>query len=221
MTIAKSWKIAGATAALTGFGVGAVLGLTPGAADSDRAGTIDLRDERPAATAPAPAPVAGDDLDPMADLSPDGESIDSPLQSPDDSPDGLDSIDTPGEGPNGPDAASSVDWNSVRSPASPASVASPQSIASPAAPASVASVASVASPEPPHRPPRQHPPRPRCSAWTAPPACRASPARPACRAPTALTDAAVDPHRTTSDRTTSGPGSLGARWLVVGQARWL
>ena len=132
MPITKNWKVAGATAALGGLGLGAVLGLTPSGADGGDVDRVNLRDTRPAATAPAPDKVeADDDLDYTLELaSPDGESIDSPLQSPDDSPEGADSVDTPGEGPNSLDSASSADFNSVRSPASVQSVASPEPLLS-------------------------------------------------------------------------------------------
>ena len=168
MSITKQWKIAGASAVVAGLGLGAAIGLSPGGADeSDPASRIALRDAKAAATAEAPDAISGDD---RADLvSPDGESFDSPLQSADDSPDGQDSADTPGEGPN--------------SMASQASQASPEPAPAPKpAPAPVASV-SVDSPDRPAPAPAPAPrpapapaPAPKPAPAPRPPASADSPA---------------------------------------------
>ncbi|MCQ2992460.1 hypothetical protein NLO72_25045, partial [Pseudomonas tremae] len=88
MPIPTRWKIAGATAAATGLAMGGLVNLAQGD-DGGSAQEIALRDTRPAASVSAPAAVDAT-TDPADLLSPDGESIDSPLQSADDSPEGGD-----------------------------------------------------------------------------------------------------------------------------------
>ncbi len=113
MDIKKNWKVVTAAVVFSGVGLGAAAGATPGFGGDDTE-RIDLRSARSATTVATPAPVAVDDLEFVDNIgSPDGESIDSPLQSPDDSPDGADSVDTPGEGPN---SAASPDGESIDSP---------------------------------------------------------------------------------------------------------
>lgn len=96
------WKVA-ALGATLGIGViGFTAGTTGATADPD---PISLRDRTTLAqVSPAPARVAS--LQDDDALSPDGESFDSPLQSPDDSPEGGDSVDTPGPSPDGESADS-------------------------------------------------------------------------------------------------------------------
>lgn len=140
MELTRQWKIAGATAAVAGLSLGGI--LSAGADEPGPAGRrgIELRDAAAMADAQPPVPVEA----PVDDLqaSPDGESLDSPLQSADDSPDGADSLDSPGESPDGEsvdspaasaddsfDGQSSVD--TAEPPAAPAPAAPPASLDSP------------------------------------------------------------------------------------------
>ncbi|HVM06396.1 MAG TPA: hypothetical protein VM242_14610 [Acidimicrobiales bacterium] len=131
MELTRQWKIAGATAAVAGLSLGGI--LSAGADEPGPAGRrgIELRDAAAMADAQPPVPVESavdDDLQ----ASPDGESLDSPLQSADDSPDGADSLDSPGQSPDGESvdspAASADDsfdgQSSVDSP-EPAAAAAP------------------------------------------------------------------------------------------------
>ena len=162
MAVSKQWKIAGAAAVVAGFGVGGLLG----AVNRDGAGAepnIRLQDPATITSVEAPEPVAPteavevtatDDagVDPAAAAhddslgSLDGESIDSPLQSADDSPEGGDSVATPDD--PAAIAGDSVDGDSVDSPVAASGAPAP----APAADASVDSpdapdVASVDSPD--------------------------------------------------------------------------
>ncbi|NLA34662.1 MAG: hypothetical protein GX868_03120 [Actinobacteria bacterium] len=141
MDIKKNWKVVTAAVVFSGVGLGAAAGATPGFGGDDTE-RIDLRSARSATTVATPAPVAVDDLEFVDNIgSPDGESIDSPLQSPDDSPDGADSIDTP-EPMAAP--AQIVAPAPIMAPA-PAPAPAPRAQHSVASPASVQSAASPAS----------------------------------------------------------------------------
>jgi hypothetical protein len=91
------WKIASAGVAAAALGA---VGVIPACGDDDDGSggeSVELEDR--ASTTEAGTSETTDaaaDNDP----SPDGESADSPNQSPDDSPPGEDSVDTPGESPN-------------------------------------------------------------------------------------------------------------------------
>jgi hypothetical protein len=131
MELAKHWKIVGATAAVAGLGLGGVLGAAADDRESSGAGAIALREAAAVADVAPPAPVAAPSDDGQG--SPDGESFDSPLQSADDSPEGQDSLDSPGGSPGG---------ESVDSPAASAddsaggqdSLDSPEPVVAPAPP---------------------------------------------------------------------------------------
>lgn len=116
----SKWTIAGVGVTAAALGAAGMIAVGGDDADPADAGTITLRDQSSVKSLGDPVSVDA----PADDVSVSGESLSSPLQSPDDSPAGVDSVDSPGD-----------------SPASPASVASPD-----AAPASVASPASVDSP---------------------------------------------------------------------------
>lgn len=150
MEITRQWKIAGAAAAVAALGLGGVLGAAADESSSPAGSGIRLQERTSAADAPPPTPLDAP-LDVVDDqqASVDGESFDSPLQSPDDSPEGGDSIDTPGESPGGESVDSpamspddSVDGlDSVDSPdAAPAPAPAADSFDSP-------DVASVDSPD--------------------------------------------------------------------------
>lgn len=111
----RIWKIAGAGVAAAALGaVGMMAAGADDNGDPNDVGTIQLQDRT--STTGLDAPVAVDA--PAHDvLSPDGESLDSPLQSADDSPPGADSVDTPGDTPHDTPATGGVD--------SPRSVDSP------------------------------------------------------------------------------------------------
>lgn len=99
MELTRQWKIAGATAAVAGLSLGGVLSAGADEPGPEGVRGIALREAAAMADAQPPVPVeaAVDDMQ----ASPDGESLDSPLLSADDSPDGADSVDTPGESPDG------------------------------------------------------------------------------------------------------------------------
>lgn len=111
----RTWKIAGAGVAAAALGaVGMMVAGTDDNGDPNGVETIELQSQT--STTAVEAPVAVDA--PAHDvLSPDGESLDSPLQSADDSPRGGDSGDTPGDTPHDSPAPAGLD--------SPASVDSP------------------------------------------------------------------------------------------------
>ena len=106
MAVPKQWKIIGAATVAAGLGVGAVAAAEDDGTDGS--GRIGLRDR--ARSVSADAPESADDRrdDRRADrgddrqASPDGESLDSPFQSPNDSfPNGF-SFDSPGDAPPPP-----------------------------------------------------------------------------------------------------------------------
>lgn len=158
MEITKQWKVAGASAAVAALGLGGILGAgadesSPSGGDGIRLqGSTSVTDAATPTPLDAPLDVADDQL-----ASPDGESFDSPLQSPDDSPEGGDSVDTPGDSPGGESADSpaaspddSVDGqDSVDSPdAAPALAPPPPPAPAPAADSyDSPDVASVDSPD--------------------------------------------------------------------------
>jgi hypothetical protein len=195
MPIPTRWKIAGATAAATGLAMGGLVNLAQGD-DGGGAEEIALRDTRPAAATTLPDPV--DTTDPADLLSPDGESIDSPLQSADDSPEGGDSVDTPGESPHGesvdsPGASADDSVDGQDSADSPAPPPAPTVVAPtappPPAPASVDSPPPAPSPAPPAPASVDSPPPPPPSRPTPAPAdSPASPASPASVASAASAD---------------------------------
>ena len=132
MPIPTRWKIAGATAAATGIALGGLITVAPGD-DGGSSSEIALRDARLAAETSMPDSVASP-TDPDDGASPDGESVDSPLQSADDSPNGQDSIDSPepapAPAPPPPPAPAASSWDSPASVASAHSAASVDSAAS-------------------------------------------------------------------------------------------
>lgn len=72
------------------------LGLSSTERDAGaRPDAITLQERIRAGDVPAPGPPPEAGTADTSQLSPDGESFDSPLQSPDDSPDGGDSLDSP------------------------------------------------------------------------------------------------------------------------------
>jgi hypothetical protein len=110
----RKWQIAGAGVAAAALGAVGITAASGDEANPRDVDTIELHS--PTSTTGLEAPVA---VDAPAHnlLSPDGESLDSPLQSADDSPEGADSVDTPGDSPHDSPAPAGVD--------SPASVDSP------------------------------------------------------------------------------------------------
>lgn len=97
MQMPKSWKVTTAGAAAAGLGAfGLGLGLSSTESDAGaRPDAITLQERIRAGDVPAPGPPPEAGAADTSQLSPDGESFDSPLQSPDDSPDGGDSLDSP------------------------------------------------------------------------------------------------------------------------------
>jgi hypothetical protein len=140
MALSRQWKIAGAAAALAGLGIGGIAGASQNDDGVRPADGLDLRDRAPLTSVPAPDPIDGTLA--SADLpSPSGESWDSPLQSADDSPEGADSVDTPGETPTD----MSVD-SPVPAPAPPPPPAAPAPAPPPPPPPAPAPAGSVDSP---------------------------------------------------------------------------
>ena len=139
MQMPKSWKVTTAGAAAAGLGAfGLGLGLSSTESDAGaRPDAITLQERIRAGDAadPGPSPEAG--AADTSQLSPDGESFDSPLQSPDDSPDGGESLDSPE-----PSVAPAPAAVSAPAPA-PARIDAPASVDSPDG----GSVASVDSPD--------------------------------------------------------------------------
>jgi len=137
----KTWKIA--TAGFTAAGLGAAALIGVGSGRDNRPEPITLQEPTSLAGLGAPAPIAA--AEPV-EASPDGESLDSPLQSPDDSPLEQDSVDTPGPSPDG-ESADSPDNSADDSPSGVGSLDSPE----PAPPPPTASTASLDSPAAPTR----------------------------------------------------------------------
>jgi len=149
MAMPKQWKVVGASVAVAGLGLGGLFGAAA-ADDSGPSDSIRLRDASAISDTDNPKAVDGAADDRQG--SPDGESLDSPLQSPDDSPPGQDSVDTV----DSPDPVS-ID--------SPVSVDSPDPAPAPA-PAPVVAPAPAPAPAPP--PPPPPPPAPAGDSWDSP-----------------------------------------------------
>jgi hypothetical protein len=144
MAIPTRWKLAGATAAVTGLSLGGLMSFAHGD-DGRPTDPITLRDEQPISLVSEPADV--EPADSRFDLlSPDGESVDSPLQSIDDSPEGADSVDTPGDSPNGESLDSPFE-SADDSPMGQDSIDTPEP-----APAPAPAPASAPAPAPPSAP---------------------------------------------------------------------
>ena len=113
-TTPSKWKIAGAGVAAAALGAVGMIAVGADEADPADADTIGLREQTSTTELDDAVTIDAQDDD---QPSPDGESLDSPLQSADDSPEGADSVDTPGDAPSvdSPDAPAQV---SVYSPAS-------------------------------------------------------------------------------------------------------
>jgi hypothetical protein len=93
MAASRTWKIAGSAAVVAGFGLGGLLGANVAGPDEAGARSILLQDAKSAVATAEPTPVTAYD---DSQGSPDGESVDSPLQSNDSAADGV-SVDTPGK----------------------------------------------------------------------------------------------------------------------------
>jgi len=93
MAASRTWKIAGSAALVAGFGLGGLLGANVAGPDEAGARSILLQDAKSAVATAEPTPVTAYD---DSQGSPDGESVDSPLQSNDSAADGV-SVDTPGK----------------------------------------------------------------------------------------------------------------------------
>jgi hypothetical protein len=100
------WKLAGATLAVAGLGLGGMLGASADDSSHSPADEIRLRDPVAVTDVAPPAPLVGPVDDRNA--SPGAESVDSPLESPDDSRDDRDSVDTAGESSRGESRKSPV-----------------------------------------------------------------------------------------------------------------
>jgi hypothetical protein len=149
----SKWQIVGAGIAAATLGAAGMVAVGGDDGEPAEADTIELRDQTSTASVDSPTAV---DAHAEDQVSADGESLDSPLQSADDSPEGADSVDTPGDSPRHASAASADSPDAAPAPRAapapaPASVDSPDPAPAPApasvdSPSSVDSSASVDSP---------------------------------------------------------------------------
>ena len=133
----SKWQIVGAGIAAATLGAAGMVAVGGDDGEPAEADTIELRDQTSTASVDSPTAV---DAHAEDQVSADGESLDSPLQSADDSPEGADSVDTPGDSPRQASAASADSPDPAPAPRAAAPVPAP----APAAPAP----ASVDSPDP-------------------------------------------------------------------------